>query len=394
MKIGILTFHSQLNYGGVLQCWALKKALEDMGHEAVVIDRWIDPKNARLNGPLGMFSAKTWFGIIIKSLFGCGQWRQVLRHWRTRRFVRNLRLTAYHFYDWKDAPQDLGVDLVVVGSDQVWHGGNWAYPTPDPYLLNGTEGRIPRAISYAASFGMKTLSTDGDFVSGFRNFEAISVREKEGVDLVKQTGYKRDVVHVVDPTILLAPKYWQVFMPSRRSARKKVLTCYFLSQNLEQMIPEIESWAARNGWHVNVLCDSYVRPFPRSAMQALRRVADMLAHIAPSCVRICTDYGPKEFVKAFAEADATITDSFHAVMFSSIYNCNCRFLKPTLESRKEMFARIEEFAKECITGGFFVDDVSEALSAFERGETVSFKTDRIAAMRAESMKWLENALKG
>ena len=23
MKLGILTFHSQLNYGGVLQCWAI-----------------------------------------------------------------------------------------------------------------------------------------------------------------------------------------------------------------------------------------------------------------------------------------------------------------------------------------------------------------------------------
>ena len=45
MRIGILTFHSQLNYGGVLQCWALKKALEDMGHEAVVldIDRKVNP---------------------------------------------------------------------------------------------------------------------------------------------------------------------------------------------------------------------------------------------------------------------------------------------------------------------------------------------------------------
>ena len=31
MKIGILTFHSQLNYGGVLQCWALKTVLEGMG---------------------------------------------------------------------------------------------------------------------------------------------------------------------------------------------------------------------------------------------------------------------------------------------------------------------------------------------------------------------------
>ena len=42
MKIGILTFHSQLNYGGVLQCWALKKALEDMGHETVVV-AWKNP---------------------------------------------------------------------------------------------------------------------------------------------------------------------------------------------------------------------------------------------------------------------------------------------------------------------------------------------------------------
>ena len=27
MRIGILTFHSQLNYGGVLQAWALREAL-------------------------------------------------------------------------------------------------------------------------------------------------------------------------------------------------------------------------------------------------------------------------------------------------------------------------------------------------------------------------------
>ena len=29
MKIGILTFHSQLNYGGVLQCWAKQFGIED-----------------------------------------------------------------------------------------------------------------------------------------------------------------------------------------------------------------------------------------------------------------------------------------------------------------------------------------------------------------------------
>ena len=48
MKLGILTFHSQLNYGGVLRCWALKMALEGMGHEVVVVDRWLDAKNGML----------------------------------------------------------------------------------------------------------------------------------------------------------------------------------------------------------------------------------------------------------------------------------------------------------------------------------------------------------
>ena len=50
MKIAILTFHSQLNYGGVLQCWALQEAITKLGHDVKVLDRWLDPKNETLNG--------------------------------------------------------------------------------------------------------------------------------------------------------------------------------------------------------------------------------------------------------------------------------------------------------------------------------------------------------
>ena len=38
MNIGILTFHRAHNYGAVLQCYALKKTLEKMGHDVQVID--------------------------------------------------------------------------------------------------------------------------------------------------------------------------------------------------------------------------------------------------------------------------------------------------------------------------------------------------------------------
>ena len=38
MKIGILTFHNTINYGGVLQCYALKEVLKSFGHDVKIID--------------------------------------------------------------------------------------------------------------------------------------------------------------------------------------------------------------------------------------------------------------------------------------------------------------------------------------------------------------------
>ena len=38
MKVGIITFQMAWNCGAVLQCAALKKKLETMGHDVVVIN--------------------------------------------------------------------------------------------------------------------------------------------------------------------------------------------------------------------------------------------------------------------------------------------------------------------------------------------------------------------
>lgn len=385
MKLGILTFHSQLNYGGVLQCWALKTVLEGMGHEVEIVDRWLDSKNKMLNGPFGNAGLQDWIKIFLRSLLGCGDWRQVVRHWRTRRFVRDIGLTPYHFYDWKDAPKDLGVDCLVVGSDQVWHGGDWGYPDPKPYLLEGAPH--VKSIAYAASFGLKSLHSEYDYAAGFNRFSAISVREAEGVDLVKGAGYAREVKHVVDPTLLLDPAEWKKFEARKKVAKR--LVCYFLSEDVDAVIPVLEVWARKNDWTVQVLCNGYVKPLPKSIMELARRLKGLA-----SKVRVCSDYGPQEFVRAFARADAVITDSFHAIMVSSIYGCNARFLRPQKESRKAMFARVSEFGGKCVTGDFFADDVMQALASFERGETISFNSDSIAAMRSESVDWLQKAIAG
>ena len=392
MKIGILTFHSQLNYGGALQCWALKTALEGMGHEIVVVDRWLSPDNQMLDGPFGHVGFKGWCAIAIKSLLGCGTWKRVLRHWRTRQFVKSLNLTPFHFYKWAEIEHSnietfKHLDYLVVGSDQVWHGGDWG--DPRPYLLEGAP-QI-KAIAYAASFGMKSLPAGIDYRNGFKRFAAISVREAEGVGLVESQGAQ--ATQVVDPTLLLDPSEWERMGVGRKVPRR--IVCYFLSQNVAEAVKVLEPWARQNDYTVEIVCDGALKGVPRTVKGLLMRLKDMVYFIvSPSRVRVCTGYGPREFVRAFAQAEMCITDSFHAVMFSSIFNCNARFLRPTSEMRKGMFARVEEFAKECITGDFFVDDVSEALSVFGRGETVGFNADRIAAMRAASTRWLGNTLKG
>ena len=121
MKVGILTFHSQLNYGGVLQCWALQTALEKLGHEVKVIDRWLDARNATLLGdkPANLKQ----FILLIFEIVSMNWYFAIKRRRRkTTRFISTqLNLTDYHFFKWLEAPKDLGVDVLVVGSDQVWN---------------------------------------------------------------------------------------------------------------------------------------------------------------------------------------------------------------------------------------------------------------------------------
>ncbi|MGI5872806.1 MAG: polysaccharide pyruvyl transferase family protein, partial [Bacillota bacterium] len=49
-RIGILTFNQQLNYGGVLQSYALQRYLRNQGYDAEVITYWLSENNAHLKG--------------------------------------------------------------------------------------------------------------------------------------------------------------------------------------------------------------------------------------------------------------------------------------------------------------------------------------------------------
>lgn len=104
LRVGILTFHSQINYGGVLQAFALQEVLlQKAGVHVKVVDYWLATKNAMLVGlfvpPFGRAIILLLTGVL--SL--CGRVMDSVRRIRTWRFIhKRLALTDYHLETWED----------------------------------------------------------------------------------------------------------------------------------------------------------------------------------------------------------------------------------------------------------------------------------------------------
>ncbi len=374
MKIGILTFHSQLNYGGVLQCWALQTALEKLGYQVVVINRWWDVGNRRLLGDFPRYTLRKWLSFFHRCLRSRnGEFGVLIRRIRTFRFIKSrLHLTKYSFHNWNDAPEDLGVDAIVVGSDQVWRKSQ--YDDPAPYLLPFRND--VSKFAYAASFGMKGIEKPdlAFYKEALKRFSSISVREKEGMQICRGMGI--DCSHVVDPTILLSREQWQsAFGMARRRTRKLVV--YFLSYKMQDMVMDLSEFAREYDAHVE--------------MFGIENARVKLVDNARISFR--SDAGPVEFLRGIAESEMVVTDSFHGLVLSMIFGCNVRVLRPTDTNRRSMFSRIEEFCDSFIRGVPLADSLQDALASFINGRQVAYDYHGIDVSRMTSIEWIKENVK-
>ena len=154
-----------------------------------------------------------------------------------------------------------------------------------------------RKISYAASFATQEL-VDGsqEFVSDkLRNFDAISVRESSGLDILRELGLSG--TQVVDPVFLIDNNGWD-FFDRDSSPRER----YILTYDFEKRHSVIAPIAKRLAHLQN--CKIYsVSPF-------------RLKYVDKSF----PDAGPEEFVSLIKHAQCVISNSFHGSAFSMIYH--------------------------------------------------------------------------
>lgn len=388
MRIGILTFHSEINYGSVLQAYAMQKVLEGLGHEAVVIDKWENPDNRRLYGPLVNHSLSFWFKFIVRCLLLCGDWRSLVRSLKTMRFIqKNINRTPYHFYSWDKAPEHLGVDMITIGSDQVWNPT--IVPPPDYLMLN-----YPfdvSAIAYSASIGMHSLAPEWlqTYRDGFAKLKAIGVREDEAKRLIEREGFKAE--HVVDPTLLVDRRLaWKHLEKCQAKHRK--LFCYFLAEDFDAMFPALPDFAHRNNADVYFFFD---RPptmaIPRSVSAFIARFKEIAKwHHNRVHGMMCASV--PEFIREISSSTWVVTNSFHALMFSIVFRKNVRIVRPSNINRQDSSSRMDEFAGSVIKGPLVFDSLAGALASLERGEKVGFDEKLLSDKMDKSLQWLKDAI--
>lgn len=387
MKIGILTLHDSTNCGAVLQAYAMSRVFASLGHEAVLIDRRRNPLGWPLKSILSDFPPlrrAAWF------MNATGMWREQERRRRTMEFLRGrIGLTDYHFTQWSDAPADLGVDLLSVGSDQVWNAG-----INDP--LDYMPGRIPQtipAISYAASIGASSFPEGirDDVRRAISGFKAVSVREATAVGVLADLGVK--AAHVVDPVVLAGREAWDGLLGGAPAPSGRVFV-YLLGVNPFNYIGDLKGLAAGGGPEIDLFIGQMVLPplTNRGHPRLLKNLRLWRRCRAPG-LHLRLTAGPEDFVRSIASADAVVTNSYHALLFAVLYGRNVRYVLPEATTPQHgMMVRIRDYADSIVRGPLLQPGLGAAFGSLAGDGSTSVSGDELERRRVASLEWLREAL--
>lgn len=275
-KVALLTFHRSFNYGAVCQTYATCHVLRKLGCDVRLIDLRIREHYSFLQRLLGL-----------------------IRTVRFARFRHRYYPALTHRYrsaaELRAQPPE--ADIYMTGSDQTWNTLITKDLAPAFWLDFGSLEK--KRIGFSVSFGQDTWPVkDAAETARFRTlanrFDAVSVREKEGVGLCREI-FGINAVQTLDPTLLM--------------------------DNFDELTGPI---VPRHHIASYKFLDS---PAYYSCLKELGRVygkpVELLGKLKPiRGFRYRYPQGIARWIESIAAADLVLTDSFHGVALSIVYRRN------------------------------------------------------------------------
>lgn len=290
-RVGIVTICDRVpNYGNRLQNYAVQQVLRSLG--LVVVTYSFEEKTITLMDILKRVFHKLTFYRFTRDKF---IW--IYEYKRKKifsKFTKRYIDTIYRKSISKNLKKEQ--DFFVVGSDQVWNP-SWYNANPlkkEAFLL--TFAKPEQKICFAPSFGVDKLPLEWEhwFQDNLSSFTSINVREQSGVDIVNKLTGKNSLV-MIDPTMMLSQKQWLQLakMPHEFDTDTPYILTYFIGGISDNAKKILESEQKKGLKHYSFLSrndlDTYV-------------------------------LGPEEFIYLISKAKLVLTDSFHACVFSILFD--------------------------------------------------------------------------
>lgn len=364
MRIGVITIQPTINYGGILQAYALQTILERMGHKVEII---CDSNRH--------FTLPTWKKpfvyakrIFLKYLFGkrsliirMEEFRRNQACQYTEAFIQHyLHLRQYKSFC---AIKESDFDSIVVGSDQVWRPF-YVHDIEKSYLDFAEEWNVKR-IAYAASFGTDTWEYNKEQTANCRRliklFDAVSVREESGVRLVREY-LNAEAVHVLDPTMMLEKEdYISLFEKAGTPESAGSMLCYILDET-----PEVKEQIALYQKQRHLTPFYVYSHYDRNDSPAEEWIQPPV----------------EEWLRGFYDAKLVVTDSFHATVFSIIFGKPFVVLGNTKRGNAR-FSSLLNMVGFDVTGGiinriFIPSDITKSVLKTNMAHSIQFLKESLA----------------
>lgn len=315
--VGIITVHHYGNYGSKLQAYASQRVFEKLGYDVFIIDyrspsafyvtkrfmkygdkddsfyhklerRPVNP----IKRVIGNVMSKPHIARILYRRFGMRQGIRLYDFW-----LDNLRMTRR--YDslkelYADPPH---FDIYVVGGDQLWNP-YITYNNPAYFLAFADKDA--KKISFSTSIGIPRIPDEAlpSFKKGMNNLSSILVREEEGATYLRSMGYRAE--RVLDPTLMLTKEEWNQRSDKHyKPAYEKYILAYFLDPT-DWTAELLETVRKQTGLPVIVI-------------GRRKKSAASEGYLYVGNIEVST------FITLFANAEIVVTNSFHGIAFTLIF---------------------------------------------------------------------------
>ena len=282
MKVGILTLPFNNNYGGLLQSYALQSFLKERGHDVWLIKRVSNLPKLKEIFKKNIKKLLRWSGSDANMKFFEHQYMQETE--MIDKPVKYKLLDKYIF------------DAYVAGSDQIWR---FAYTKErkEEYFLNFVSDKNAKKIAFAASFGVDYWDVEKEqtsiFVQLLKKFDAVSVREKTGINLCKDYLNYNNAIQLFDSTLLMSVDFYRSLYDGKEIDNSGKIGVYLLDPNEQkkQLLSEFEKKCHIPSFIIGAKKNGNKYYYPRVS----------------------------QWIKDFDTAEYIITDSFHGMVFSIVF---------------------------------------------------------------------------